>query len=290
MRILVTSAAGRTGLAVINALKNKNEGICIRAFVVKALDAEKAKTVGADEAAIGDVHCKEDVAAAMEDVDLVYHICPVGDPQEAEVGKNLIQASIDANVKRFIYHSSIMTGVCKVPQFMEKQEVETALVASGLTYTILRPAIYMQSLSLNAAKLLAGEKLRQKYYINDETRVNFVDLKEVAKAAANVIDSEDYDNATFELCGPKNITLPELRFAVELELHKNVEVSFITDSEFCEVEGDSKISPEKTKGLLEIYEYINRHGIKGNDRTLCMLLGKPRTTDFVAFAKHSLRK
>jgi nucleoside-diphosphate-sugar epimerase len=106
---------------------------------------------------IGDAMNVEDVERAMlnsEPIDVV--ISTIGglpkDGQRPDYfgNKNLIDAAVKAGVKRFILITSIGSGNSVValnpqaletlkPVLIEKEKAETDLIASGMTYTIIRP-------------------------------------------------------------------------------------------------------------------------------------------------------
>ena len=115
------------------------------------LEAIGVKTVMGDALNISDVE-----AAILGDEPIQTVISTIGGlPSEGERAdylgnKNLIDASVKAGVQRFILISSIGTGnsagalppqalATLGPVLVEKDKAEQHLIASGLTYTIIRP-------------------------------------------------------------------------------------------------------------------------------------------------------
>lgn len=115
------------------------------------LEAIGVKTVMGDALNVSDVE-----AAILGDEPIQTVISTIGGlPSEGERAdylgnKNLIDASVKAGVQRFILISSIGTGnsagalppqalATLGPVLVEKDKAEQHLIASGLTYTIIRP-------------------------------------------------------------------------------------------------------------------------------------------------------
>lgn len=100
--ILMTSANGKTGRHVNPMLAAKGES-------VRALDisdkAVELKSIGAAEVVVGDTLDPSTLKKAMQGVHAVIHVGPAFHPQEAEMGKAVIDAASAAKVDRFVCFS-----------------------------------------------------------------------------------------------------------------------------------------------------------------------------------------
>ena len=105
MRVLITGAAGRTGIAVMKALRKKKNDVIIRAFVHRPEQSEIAAAAGADEIASGDMEELSGLKKALAGVDRVYHICPAFHPEEDRIGIDFSELCSDMGTERFVYHS-----------------------------------------------------------------------------------------------------------------------------------------------------------------------------------------
>src|SRR3982751_4329413 len=105
MMILAIGAAGRFGGYVVPALAKR--GARIRGFVHKSEDADRARSHGAAEVAIGDLHDQEKLDAALDGVHSVFHIAPAFMPDEADLGMRLVDAAVRARVRRFVFSAVI---------------------------------------------------------------------------------------------------------------------------------------------------------------------------------------
>jgi NAD(P)H dehydrogenase (quinone) len=70
--ILITGAAGKTGIAVLAALKAR--GARVRCFSSNAASAARLIARGADETVVGDLADSAALRTAMSGIRAVYHI------------------------------------------------------------------------------------------------------------------------------------------------------------------------------------------------------------------------
>ncbi|MBN2088576.1 NAD-dependent epimerase/dehydratase family protein [candidate division KSB1 bacterium] len=122
-KVLVTGATGFTGGHLAEELVNR--GYAVRALALPNQNIEKLEKLGV-EIIVGDLLKKETLIPAVEGVDTVYHIAAVYREQnvphqlffDVNVGgtKNLLEASRDAGVRRFVHCSTVgVQGEIKNP-------------------------------------------------------------------------------------------------------------------------------------------------------------------------------
>jgi uncharacterized protein YbjT (DUF2867 family) len=147
--ILVTGATGQQGGAVARHLLKKS-GFAVRALVRDPeKPAAKALAQSGVELMPGDLEDLPSIKRAIEGVYGVYSVqnsMEAGYEGEVRQGKVLAEAAHGAGVRHFVYSSAAsadqQTGV---PQLDSKWEIEQHLHQSGLPFTILRPAFFMQN-------------------------------------------------------------------------------------------------------------------------------------------------
>lgn len=229
MRVLVTGAAGITGRAVISALKDRAGDTTIRAFIHRNEHSGAVRGCGACETVVGDMLDPEDVRRAMESVDSVYHICSTANPREYEIGKTVYSAAEEMGVSRFVYHSVLHSIFSDLPHHEKKHRVELLITEGRIPYTILQPSAFMQNL-LNAKNAIRETGVfPQRFFAGKNVKMNLVDLRDVAQAAAMVLTQAGHEYATYELCGPQNLTETELTAELSEAAGKKVVSQFIPD-------------------------------------------------------------
>ena len=141
--ILVTGASGKTGRAIVAATAGR--GGLVRALVRRPEQIAEAETAGAQSVSIGDLRNENDLAQACQGVDTIYHICPNMQPDEVAIAQALLKAAKSAGVRRIVYHSVLHPQTEEMPHHWNKLRAEELIFQSGLDYTILQPAAYMQN-------------------------------------------------------------------------------------------------------------------------------------------------
>jgi NAD(P)H dehydrogenase (quinone) len=282
--ILVTGAAGKTGRAVIRALKAR--GADVRAFVGTSVSLEAASALGADETSVGDLRDAGAVRAAVAGATGVYHIAPNVHPDEVAIGQNVIAAAREAALARVVFHSVLHPGTEKMPHHWAKLRVEEALFESGLPYTILQPAPYMQNLMTNWAAITREGVYRTPY--PSGTRLSLVDLEDVAEVAARVLTETGHLGATYELCGTPGLSQIEVAAILSGRLITKVRAVALRPAEWERQAREHGLSDHAIATLLAMFDYYRKFGLSGNPNVLRWLLGREPGT-LAAFVDRAIR-
>ena len=272
--ILVTGAAGKTGQALIQVLSNR--GIPVRAFVYRADYIEQVKVIGAQEGFVGDLQNEADLAQAALGCHAIYHICPNMHPDEIAMGQRITAAARQAGVQRFIYHSVLHPQVEAMPHHWHKMRVEEMLFASGLDFTILQPAAYMQNILGGWKAIVSQGAHRVPYPV--ETRLSAVDLNDVADVAAKVLTEPGHSSATYELAGPENLNQNEVAATLSAVLRQPVEAQQISIDAWTAGAKKAGLGAYQIETLVKMFRYYEQHHFEANDNVLGWLLERPPTT------------
>lgn len=275
MKILVTSSTGLTGKAVVKALAQS--GHQVRAMVHRSDKASEMEALGATEIFTGDVSSQESVEQALTDMDMIYYICPTAREDEAALGRMAVDAAQKAGVKRFIYQSVLHSIEPSLPHHRQKLEVERYLIDSGLPYTIVQPAPFMQNL-MNAKQLLTERNVfMQKFFTDYDAvnRLNLFDASDLGECVAKIADSEQYCYATLELCGPQNLSVGEMLADISRALgNKEVKLEFITDEALTDSMRKRGATPYAIDTLLSMFRHYNTGDFCGSSFTATSVLGR----------------
>jgi uncharacterized protein YbjT (DUF2867 family) len=269
--ILVTGAGGKTGRTLIKSL-SKVESVC--AFVHREEHVLVLKSLGVDRVIVGDMRDESAIRSDMQDVRSVYHVCPNMNPHEAVIGKLVIDTAREIGVEHFVYHSVLHPQIEKMSHHWQKLRVEEILFESGLPFTILQPAPYMQNLLAGWKSIVEDGALRVPYSVN--SKFSFVDLEDVAEAAKIVLTEPNHINATYELAGTLPFSHVEVAEILSLVLNRDVHAE-------KEEIGDWRLraagmSEYAIENLVRMFEYYDQWGLVGNPNVLRWLLGREPTT------------
>ena len=288
MRILVTSSTGLTGKAVVKALASN--GIEVIAMVHSDKKREEMLGLGASETVVGDIASHKDLYSAMKGIDAVYYICPTAREDEAEIGEMAIKVAKEAGVKRFIYQSVLHSIEPELSHHRHKLEVERALVDSGLVYTIVQPAPFMQNI-LNAKEALINNKVFvQKFFISEDSvnRINMIDVGDFGNCVAEIALDTMFHYATLELCGPQNLSASEMLSTIENVIGEEIKLKYLTDDEIRRSMSERKAPEYSIETLLKMFHHYNNGDFCGSPFVTTALLKRAPTT-FAEFLKRELK-
>jgi NAD(P)H dehydrogenase (quinone) len=283
--ILVTGAAGKTGRAVIVSLVAR--GHVVRALVHRDEQVQPVKSLGAKEAIVGDMRDENILRRATRGVRAVYHICPNVSPHEIAIGKAAITAAQDAGVEQFVFHSVMHPQIEAMAHHWNKLRVEEELFESGLAYTILQPASYMQNILGGWQAIVERGVYTVPYSV--ESRMSMVDLEDVAQAAAVVLTEPSHLGATYELVGPEVLTQTEIAEILGKHLKRPVRAEQVTIEAWTRQAQASGMGEYQIETLVKMFHYYEHYGFWGNPHTLFHLLGRTPTS-FEAFVERVMRQ
>ena len=272
--IVVTGAAGKTGRAVIRAVVGRRQ--VVRALIHRPEQEDSVRSLGAQEVVAGDMRDPAVLDRAMEGARAAYHICPNVHPEEVAIGQAAIAAAQRAGIKHLVYHSVLHPQVEAMPHHWLKMRVEEQIFASGLDYTILQPAAYMQNV-LAQRESVVGRGVYPVPYAAG-TRLGMVDLEDVAEVAAKVLTEPGHKGATYELCGPEALTQTEIAGLMGQQLGQAVQAQAVPLETWRQQAQASGLGLYQVETLVRMFEYYERHGLWGNPNVLACLLGRQPTS------------
>ncbi|HCW54102.1 MAG TPA: hypothetical protein DG753_10265 [Clostridium sp.] len=130
--------------------------------------------------------------------------------------------------------------------------------------------------------------LHKSFFVK-ETCMNMVDLNDVAEAAAIILTELGHTYATYELCGPENISLADMVAAMKENFGHEIKVKTIQDEELTERLKIAGIGEYRIDGLLKMFKHYNEHGFVGNPNVLTWILGR-KLNDLSSFICRELKK
>jgi len=187
-------------------------------------------------------------------------------------------------VQRFVYHSVLHPQVEAMPHHWQKLRVEEQLFESGLAFTILQPAAYMQNVLAQWDSALDGGEYAVPYSIG--TRLGMVDLEDVAEAAACVLTEAGHEGATYELAGPGLLSQNEVAAILGRHMGRPVRACAVSPSRWEASARAAGLGGYQVDTLVAMFAYYDRHGFWGCPQVLEWLLGRPPTA-FDAFVQRT---
>ena len=284
MRVLMVGATGKYAGLVLPELKKR--GVVVRALVRDQKSADRARQQGADEVARGDLQEPESLRLAAAGVNGVFHINPAFAADEASLGVSMVEAARRAGVSKFVFSGVIHPSIIRMSNHAAKQPVEAAMFESGMTFTVLQPAIFMQTLLNGWQEVVQRGRFSLPY--SRRARACYVDYRDVAEAAAIALTSDRLDNGTFELSAPGMFDRFDLTEMMSAALGRTVEAGEPSFDEWARM-ANLPEGPVRD-GMRRMYADYDRYGFPGgNASVLTTVLGRePRT--LMAFFQEQARR
>lgn len=272
--ILVTGAAGKTGRAVIKALKAK--GVAVRALVRNPDHAGGLMALGAAEIAIGGFDDAHALARAAQGATAIYHICPNVNRDEFAYAAAVVAAAKASRVKRFVYHSVLHPQIEAMPHHWQKMRAEEMLFGADLALTVLQPTAYMQNLLGGWRGIVDNGMFLVPYPV--ESRLSLIDLDDLGEAAAVVLTTPGHAGACYELCGTAALSQTQVAAALAAALKRPVRAKAETVEAWDQRAHAAGMRNYERTTLAAMMRYYAAHGLVGNPNTLTWLLGRTPAT------------
>jgi uncharacterized protein YbjT (DUF2867 family) len=213
MTLLIVGASGTLGRQV--ARRAIDEGYKVRCLVRSPKKAAFLKEWGAELLA-GDLCYPQTLTAALEGVTAIIDAStsrptdPLSIKRVDWDGKvSLIQAAVAAGVERFIFFSVLNAEKYPGVPLMEiKRCTELFLAESGLNYTILSLAGFMQGLiGQYGIPILEGQPV---WVTGESSPIAYMDTQDIAKFAIRALTVKETEKQTFPIMGTRAWSAEEI--------------------------------------------------------------------------------
>ncbi len=222
--ILVTGATGTVGRELVRLLAERGEQV--RAAT---RSPERARRLLGDiEAVELDYVATETYDAAVQWVDRVFLVPPPFDPNAYETVVPLVDWSVQAGVETIVLLSAM--GI-EGREDLALRRIERHLESIGIRSTFLRPNLYMQ----NFTSAFLRDALRADGVFAlpaGESRVSFVDGRDVAATAAVALTTPGLDGGTYTLTGPEALGPKEITETLSRAAGCPIHYREVTDDQY----------------------------------------------------------
>jgi len=265
--ILVTGASGTVGSEVLQQVAKTGAGH--RAMYRS--EAEAAKAPARTETVVADFRKPDTLAAALRGVESVYLVCsPVPDLVELETA--MIDACVSGKVRNVVLNSALGAGDYDKSFPSWHRKVEDYLRSTALSWTILRPNSFHQNTVTYYAPSIRAQGVF--YGSLGEARMSYVDVRDVAAAAAATLSSSAHAKKIYELNGPEALTSREV--AQKIAKHSGRAVTYVDIPMEAQQKAmlDAGMPPWQASALTELQQYYVHGGGGGVDHTLETIVGR----------------
>jgi uncharacterized protein YbjT (DUF2867 family) len=195
-KILVTGATGQVGRALVKRLLS--DGVEVKAATRRPDVARGLFGAGAEVVELDfDVTATWD--AAVQWADRVFLAPPPFDPHGDERLVPFLDWAVQSGARHLVLLSAM--GI-EARERLHLRRIEHRVERTGVDWTFLRPNVYMQ----NFARGFVARTIREEGAIRlpvGAAHVSFVDGRDVAAAAARVLEDDRHFGRAYTLTGPE---------------------------------------------------------------------------------------
>jgi uncharacterized protein YbjT (DUF2867 family) len=269
--ILVTGASGNVGKAVLNEVARS--GAKHKAMYRSANEAAKAPA--GTPAVIADFAKKETLAPALRDAEAVYLVCsPIPDLVQLET--NMIDACLTAGVKHIVLNSAMGAGDYSKSFPSWHRKVEDKLKSTSISFTILRPNSFHQNVVAFFAPSIRAQGVF--YSSMRDARVSFLDVRDIAVAAAKTLAVGEHSGKIYELNGPAALTYAELAEKISKQAGRPVQYVDIPIEAQRKAMLEQGMPAWQVDALTDLQEYYASGRGGAVDQALPKLIGRASIT------------
>lgn len=235
--------------------------IKVRAGVHSIIKGENLKRLPEVEVVQLEFNNPGSLHAAFTHVDRLFLITPFAENQ-VEMAKVLVDEAVETGVKHIVRLSA--SGADAEPGIQLgrwHREIEKYIEASGIPYTFLRPAGFMQNIvNYNAESITE----RNKFYMPvGHGKVSYIDTRDIAAVAVEVLTSDGHNGKAYELTGLEAINHGEVAAMLTETLERVITFVDIPEEAAREAMRAEQMPEWMINAMLELYG-IYREGYGSN--------------------------
>jgi len=260
MKVLVTTPSGKVGQELVKILKER--GIEVR---LGAHSVEKTRQAfpGLEVVPL-DYGVPATLEAAVQGVEAVYMAAPGDFPSAPE--KALVDAAKRAGVKKLVKLAARGIEGSDNPM----RQVEEHIRASRLAFTFLHPTWFMQNFSTSQVPAIRAGTLAEPAA---DRKTAFIDTRDIAAVAAEVLTRPGHDGKTYTLTGPDLLSRAEVVEILGRELGRKITYLPVTDEQFrAAVKG--LLTPSYLELMSALYAMVRAGYAEVKTTTVQELLGR----------------
>jgi uncharacterized protein YbjT (DUF2867 family) len=251
--ILVFGVTGTTGGALARELARRGQ-----AMRGVTRDPDRARKMLGDlrlELVKADLGKAAALEAAMEGVERMYLVSP-SHPDEVKHQTAAIEAARKAGVQQVVKLSVMgASDDSPVRLLREQREIEKAVEASGMAWTVLRPQYFMQN-TLRFAESIA--KTGSFSVPMGDAAIAMIDVRDIASVAAAALTEDGHEGRVYEITGPEALTFMEVAEKLSSVLDRPVEYREVSTEAARKRMLESGLPEWNVTGMIELVEDYRR--------------------------------
>ena len=245
-KFLVTG--GNIGDHVAETLAKK--GYRVRVLVRSMKPDPHWSQLGIEQVA-GDLANVKSLAKAFEGVDRFFSLTPFVE-NFVRFGENTIAAAEKAGVSYIVRSSFMGASDTGITMGRWHRQVEKAVEASGVPYTILQPNTFMQSYLMHAQSIRESNVF---YLPQGDGKVSLVDVRDIAAVATACLTEPGHAGKAYVITGSEALSNPEIARRMSTALRRRITYCDLSAGKAEESMTAARFPGWMIRSLLELFEW-----------------------------------
>jgi len=277
--ILVTGAGGTVGRHVASELASQRPRLAFHT----AAKAARARAEGHDAVAI-DYAVPATLGPALAGIDAVF-LLGTGIAGQEQGERAVLAAARGAGVRKIVKLSAWGAPAEAHVIARVHRAVERAIEDSGIAYTFLRANGFMQNF---AGHLVATIRAQGAIYLPAaDAKISHIDVRDIARVAAQALTSPRHDNRAYELSGPASLGYAEAAEILSRVLGTPIRYVPVTDEAAKAAMVGAHLPEHYADALVELYRAYRVGAGAAVSPAVHEVLGRP-PIDFETFVRDHL--
>ena len=249
-KVLISGASGQLGSEVLNFVLQKkgSKNVVAMSRDLSKIEQYKAKGVELRKADYDDY---DSLLKAFEGISKLYFVSGSDVLNREKQHENVVKAAVEAGVEHVVYTSfqrKDESGKSPIAMVASAHiKTEKWLKESGLNYTFMRHALYMDGIPM-----FIGNKVLETgtiYLPAGNGKAAFATRSDMAESGAVVLTTEGHENKSYEISGNESVSYHDVASILSTVSGKNITYVSPTPEEFSKVMADAGV-PKEIIGIL----------------------------------------
>ena len=251
--ILLTGASGSVGFELAKLMSAR--GIAAKAMVRSETAAYRLKGLPGIAPVAGDFDDPASLDAVLQGVERAFLVT---NSSERAEGQQLafVAAAQRAGIRHIVKLSQLHAASDSPVRFLRYHAaVEQAIRDSGMSYTYLRPNLFMQGLLGFAGTIVDTGKL---FAPIGGSKISLVDIRDIAAVAFAALTAPGHEAQIYDLTGPDALTHDEIATKIGAAIGGTVSFVQIPPDVMRQAAVDAGFPQWQADGLIEDYAHYAR--------------------------------
>jgi|SoiMethySBSTD1v2_1073268.scaffolds.fasta_scaffold668782_1 uncharacterized protein YbjT (DUF2867 family) len=267
--ILMTGATGTVGSEILTRLSAHATAIRAVTRDPRKADAHLLPHV---QFVHGDLEDPESMKRACAGVDRAFLVTNSSERAEHQQ-TSFTHVAHQSGVRHIVKLSQLHADAHAPERFLRYHGVvEAAIQASGLTFTFLRPNLYMQGM-LNFRRSIQEQSTF--FAAARDAGISAVDVRDIADVAVAALTTAQHDNQSYALTGPEALTFTEMAQQLSRAVGRTITYVDVPPAAMRAALADLGFPAWQADGLLEEFAMYRRGEAAGIEPGVRDAVGRP---------------